>query len=164
MRVSPFKRSRTVLAAAMLGGTLAVTGCAAGLGANDVQRSQAGRISRVDEGVIVSARFVNIEGTRSGVGTGAGAVIGGVAGQSLGGDDAGRIVGGVAGAVLGGLAGAAIEEGTTSQTGIEYTIRLERNGELITIVQGADLEIPPGTPVFVQYGQRARVVPQQQIR
>ncbi len=159
-RVSPFSRTRAVFAALVLGGAVALGGCTSGLGANDYSRTQAGRIARVDEGIIVSVRAVQFEGSRSGIGTAAGAVIGGAAGSELGGDDTGRLVGGVAGAVLGGLVGAAVEEGTTSSTGFAYTIRLARTNELVTIAQGDGQPIAPGTPVFIEYGPRARVVPQ----
>ena len=161
MPFSKPSRVRAALAAMFLGGAVFATGCTSGLGPNDFSRTQAGKISRVDEGEIVSVRAVQFEGSRSGVGTGAGAIIGGAAGQSLGGDDAGRIVGGVAGAVLGGLAGAAIEEGATQSTGFAYTIRLDRNGELITVAQGGETPFAPGTRVFIEYGPQARVVPQQ---
>lgn len=151
---------RTALGAVLIGATLALGACAGGVGGNDVPRSRAGQIARTDTGVVIASRAVNIEGTKSGLGAGAGAVIGGAAGSELGGDDTGRIVGAVAGAVLGGIVGAAAEEGATRQTGFEYTIRLDRNGELISIVQGADIALPNGTPVFIQYGNPARVTPQ----
>jgi outer membrane lipoprotein SlyB len=66
---------------------------------------------------------------------------------------------GVVGAVAGGIAGNAIGKNATKQPGFAYTVRL-RSGELITITQGGDIAIANGTPVLVEYGARARVIPQ----
>ncbi|OYW43464.1 MAG: hypothetical protein B7Z38_01255 [Rhodobacterales bacterium 12-64-8] len=40
-----------------------------------------------------------------------------------------------------------------------YTIRL-RTGELVSVSQAAGKAIPEGTPVVIQYGANARVIPQ----
>jgi outer membrane lipoprotein SlyB len=85
---------------------------------------------------VESVREVKIEGTKSGVGTGAGAVVGGVAGSHVGGGK-GQIIGGVLGAVVGGVAGAATEEGATRQKGVEITVKLD-GGRMVAITQAAD--------------------------
>lgn len=140
--------------------SMSLGACASGIGANDYERVQAGQVNRVDTGVVIASRTVVFEGTDSGLGASTGAVIGGVAGSQIGGGSDERVIAGVVGAVLGGLIGAAVEEGSSEQTGVEYTIQLDRNDQLITIAQGDDVVMPNGTLVFVQYGQRARVVPQ----
>jgi outer membrane lipoprotein SlyB len=112
----------------------------------------------MQEGVVLRVRPVRIEGTRTIIGPAAGAAVGGVAGSTIGGGDEERAIGAIAGAVLGGLAGAAVEQGVTRREGLAYTVRLS-NGEVVNIVQGADLYIEPGSAVFVEYGERARVVP-----
>jgi len=61
---------------------------------------------------VESVRHVQIEGTRSGIGTAAGAVVGGIGGSNIGGGK-GSSVGTVLGAVAGGVVGSAIEQGTT---------------------------------------------------
>lgn len=154
----PSRSVRTLALAAVA--AVSVGACTTGLGANDYSRAQAGQVNRVDSGTIVASRQVTIEGSRSGLGTGTGAVIGGVAGSQIGGGQDEQIIAGVIGAVAGGLIGAAAEERVTAQPGVEYTVRLDRNGQLITIAQAADIIMPNGTPVFIQYGQRARVTPQ----
>lgn len=46
-----------------------------------------------------------------------------------------------------------------AQTGFAYTIKL-RTGELVSVSQPSAYEIDAGTPVVIEYGQRARVIPQ----
>ena len=148
-------------AAAFAALALALAGCASGLGANTYERSAVGTVARVDEGTVVASRSIMIEGsqTSSTVGTAAGAAIGGIAGSEVGGDRKANTAGAVIGAVAGGVLGNAIGKAATSQNGFAYTVRL-RSGELVTITQGGDLPIANGTPVLVEYGARARVIPQ----
>jgi outer membrane lipoprotein SlyB len=145
-------------AAVALGLVTALGACASGVGAGDYARSSVGQINRVDEGVVLRVRPVRIEGTRTIIGPAAGAAVGGVAGSTIGGGDEERAIGAIAGAVLGGLAGAAAEQGLTRRQGFAYTVRLQ-DGEVVNIVQGADMYIEPGTPVYIEYGDRARVIP-----
>ena len=142
-----------------LGFGLVLSGCASSTSSDTYSRGQVGDINETMRGVVVSSRAVKIEGTKSGVGTIAGAAAGGAAGSQIGGGRAENIVGGIAGAVAGGLIGAAAEEQLTKGQGIEYIVELE-DGRTVTIVQGADNAIPPGTPVLVILGERARIVPQ----
>src|SRR5512134_138075 len=113
--------------------TLLLSACAGGLGSGDYERTQTRGAQEVQMGTVESVREVKIEGTKSGVGTAAGAVVGGVAGSEVGGGK-GQIIGGVLGAVVGGVAGAAVEEGTTKQKGVEITVKLD-GGRLIAVTQ-----------------------------
>jgi hypothetical protein len=61
--------------------------------------------------------------------------------------------------VLGGLVGNAIGKSAGAQPGYAYTIRLP-SGELVSVAQAGDFALPAGTPVLIEYGARARVVPQ----
>ncbi len=149
---------RNTAVALVAGAALAVTGCASNQGARDYKTSEVGQITRVEEGTIVSSEAITIEGREGVMGAVAGAVIGGIAGSQVGGGDASKTVGGVAGAVGGGVIGREIEKSATKKPGFRYTVRMT-DGELITIVQGGDVAMANGTPVYVQYGQRARVVP-----
>lgn len=146
------------LAVAAAAGSLAA--CASGLGGDDYSRSDAYSVARIETGVIVSSQPANIEGTKSGIGTATGAVVGGAAGSQIGGGDEERVIAGVLGAVVGGIAGSAIEEGTTRQAGTAYYVRLDKNGETVRILQADAQPMPNGTPVLVEYGARPRVVPQ----
>lgn len=127
-------RSLATLALVIVAATLA--GCASSKSGSAYTRDQTRQEMVVRTGVVESVREVQIEGTKSGVGTAAGAVAGGVGGSHVGGGK-GRIVGAVVGAVVGGVAGSAIEEGVTRKTGLEITVRLD-NGQLTSVVQEAD--------------------------
>ncbi len=133
-----------------LAASLALGGCASGLGSADYSRSQARSVQEVQTGVVTDVRLVRIEGTKTPIGTGAGAVVGGVAGSQLGRGN-GSIVGAVVGAVAGGLAGSAIEEGATRQKGLEITVRLN-SGRTIAVTQAADEDIRVGDRVRVLSG------------
>ena len=140
------KASAKLIAAVVLLAT--VTGCAApGLGGGTYSREQARREQTVRMGYVESIREVKLEGTRSSVGAGAGAVAGGIAGSSIG-RGRGAALGTVAGAVLGGIAGQAAEQGITSKTGIEVTVKLD-NGNMVAIVQEADETFRPGDRVRI---------------
>jgi outer membrane lipoprotein SlyB len=141
---------------ALLVSLVAVVGlsaCASSLSGSSYSRDQARGEMSVRMGVVESVRQVQIEGTKSPVGSVAGGVIGGVAGRNLGGGS-GSIVGSVVGAVAGGVAGSAIEEGVTRQTGLEITVKLD-NGQLIAITQAADEDFRPGDRVRVLSGRGA---------
>lgn len=148
-------------AAAFAAFALALAGCATGLGANSYERASVGTVARVDEGTVVASRSIVIEGSRTGatVGTATGAAIGGIAGSQVGGGREENAIGAVVGAVAGGVIGNAIGNSANRQPGFAYTVRL-RSGELVSITQGGDLPIANGTPVLVEYGERARVIPQ----
>lgn len=124
--------------------------CASSNSGGAYSRSQTRQVQTVKMGVVESVRQVKIEGTDSGVGIATGAVVGGVAGNTLGGGR-GRVITTVAGAVVGGIAGAAAEEGLTKKDGLEITVKLDRGG-LIAVVQEADELFHPGERVRVLEG------------
>lgn len=140
----------------------ALAGCASGLGANTYDAASVGQVARVEEGTIVGIRPITIEGSQQNakVGTLAGAVLGGLAGSELGGGHKANTAGAIGGAVLGGVVGNAVGKSAGSQQGFAYTIRLP-SGELVSVAQAGEYAIPAGTPVLIEYGARARVIPQQ---
>ena len=142
--------NRTFAAVLITASTLLLAGCPAGLGGKDYSRDQARTVQEVQMGVVESVREVNIEGTKSPVGAGAGAVVGGVAGSTVGGGS-GRIITTTVGALLGGLGGAAAEEAVTRQRGVEITVKLD-SGRMIAITQAADEEFKVGERVRVLSG------------
>ena len=111
----------------------ALTGCASSLSGESYSRSEARTVQQVEYGVVEYLRAVKIEGTKTPIGSGAGAVAGGIAGSSVGGGK-GSYVMAVIGAVAGGMAGAAIEEGVTRTQGVEITVKMD-DGQSIAIVQ-----------------------------
>lgn len=126
-----------------------LAGCASSRSGEVYSRDQARREMTVRMGVLESVREVQMEGSRSGVGTVAGGVVGGVAGSSVGGGK-GQVVGAVLGAVAGGLAGNAIEQGATRRRAVELTVRLD-DGKTIAVVQEDD-------PALYRVGDRVRVL------
>lgn len=113
--------------------SLTLGGCASNLSGDSYSREEARKVQTVRLGTIEMLRPVKIEGTKTPVGAGAGAVIGGVAGSGIGGGR-GSAVAAVIGAVAGGLLGAATEEGLTRTQGVEITVR-EDDGTLRAYVQ-----------------------------
>jgi outer membrane lipoprotein SlyB len=151
---------RNAAIAVFAASSLVVTGCASSKGANDYKGSEVGQIARVDEGVVISSRAVTIDSSGNGtLGAVTGAVIGGIAGSQVGGGDDEKAIAGIVGAVGGAIAGQQVGKMGNKQAGYEYKIRLAKNDEIVSIVQGGDVAMPNGTDVFIEYGERARVVP-----
>lgn len=138
--------------------TLLLSGCQRDLSPDAYNVSAVGQVNRVVRGIVISARPVDISGSKSGVGAGAGALAGGVAGSSIGGNARTNIIGAVGGAVVGGVAGAVVEEGSTRQTGMEYVVEAT-NGALLTVVQGDNKPLAVGQTVLVIYGNPSRIIP-----
>lgn len=119
--------------AAVLAASVVMSGCAPSMQGDVYQGGAAMRPQTVELGVIESMRFVQIEGTQTGVGAVGGAALGGVAGSAIG-AGTGSVAAAIGGAILGGLAGNAIERDTTKRNGVEVTVRLD-SGRLLAIVQ-----------------------------
>jgi len=142
--------NRTGLLGAILLVTLTLAGCAQSMSGGAYSRGQTREAQEVSMGVVESVRQVQIEGTKTPIGTAAGAVVGGIAGSNIGGGK-GSTVGAILGAVGGGLAGSAIEEGVTRKTGLEITVKLG-SGRMIAVTQEADEQFYPGDRVRVITG------------
>ena len=140
----------SILLASFTAVALAVSGCASSLTGDTYSRDEARAVQTVRYGTIESLRPVKIEGTKTPIGAGAGAVVGGIGGSTVGGGR-GSAVMAVIGAVAGGLLGAAAEEGLTRTQGVEITVR-EDDGTLRAYVQ----EVEPNQ-VF-RVGERVRIM------
>ncbi|GLK89581.1 outer membrane lipoprotein [Pseudomonas turukhanskensis] len=126
-------RKSVLLIASFTVAALALTGCQSSLTGDSYSRDEARTVQTVRMGTIESLRPVKIEGTKTPIGAGAGAVVGGVAGSTVGGGR-GSIVAAVIGAVAGGLLGSLTEEGLTRAQGVEITVR-EDDGSMRAYVQ-----------------------------
>lgn len=135
---------------ALTASMLLLGACAGSLSSSGYSRAQARQEQTVRLGVVDSVRQVQIAGTQSPVGTVAGALVGGIAGSSIG-QGKGSNVGAVLGAVAGGLAGSALEESTTRKPGLEITVKLD-NGQIIAVTQEADETFSQGDRVRVLSG------------
>ncbi|KOR27348.1 membrane protein [Achromatium sp. WMS1] len=130
---------------------IGITGCATeGVGGGDYTRTQTRGEQTVLMGEVIAVRVVKIEGTRSGIGTLAGAAIGGLGGSQIG-HGAGSTAAAIGGAVIGGIAGQAAEQMATKQDGLEITVALD-NGRTIAVTQGIDEQFRVGDRVRVLRG------------
>ncbi len=115
---------------------LLANGCASRTSSNVYSREQVQLAHAVDEGEIINVRPVEIEGSVSGLGTIAGAIIGHAVGGTIG-EGSGQSLARALGIIGGALLGMAAEEGASHQRGLEITVQLDY-GEVIAIVQAAD--------------------------
>jgi len=120
--------------------------------ANQAQTEQTVRMGYVD-----SIRNVTIDKGQTGVGTVAGAALGGIAaGSNIGGGN-GSIAAGIVGAVAGGLIGQKVENNLSQKPGLEITVRLD-NGDIKAITQDADEAFNVGDRVrLLSSGRTTRV-------
>ena len=132
--------------------TLGLTGCVSGLQGSPYSRSEARQVQEVEFGTVLSTNPVVIEGKQSGAGQLPGAIIGGVAGSSVG-EGKGQQIFTILGAVGGAVVGSMIEEQATRTQGLELTIKMD-SGKTLSIVQEVD-----NVNVFRE-GQRVRVLTQ----
>jgi len=124
-------------------------GCVSSKRGDVYSRDDARRVQQVEYATVVEVRPVQIEGTKSGIGTVAGGVIGGIAGSGVGGGT-GRGIATAVGAIVGGIVGSAAEEAGTRNQGMEITVRDEK-GKVFAIVQA-------GEPAEFAVGQRVRIL------
>ncbi len=127
-----------------------LVGCASSNSGEVYSRDQARRTQTVQLGTVQFVKNIRIEGTKSGVGTVAGAVAGGVAGSTIG-AGSGRTLAALGGAALGAVGGTVAEEQITKKTGLEITVKLD-SGSSIAVVQGADVMFAVGERVRVLTG------------
>ncbi|MDG1581360.1 glycine zipper 2TM domain-containing protein [Pseudomonas sp. GOM6] len=126
-------RKSNLLTVSVVALGLTLGGCASNLSGDSYSRDEARKVQTVRLGTVEMLRPVKIEGTKTPIGAGAGAVVGGIGGSAIGGGR-GSAVAAVIGAVAGGLLGAATEEGLTRTQGVEITVR-EDDGTLRAYVQ-----------------------------
>ncbi|OIN91354.1 MAG: hypothetical protein AUJ20_11020 [Comamonadaceae bacterium CG1_02_60_18] len=138
---------------------LAVTLSACSTSSPDViQRGDAQRLSRVEDGVVLSVRPVTVDGSQSGIGAAVGGVTGAVAGASRGGSSAESNVIGLLVGVAGAAAGNAIERVATREDANELLIQL-KGGERRAVVQskGTEVLVPGDAVILVTTGGKVRV-------
>lgn len=143
-----------ILVATLL--TLLLGACASSNSGSVYSRDDARKTQTVRTGIVESVRQVKLEGTKSPIGTVAGAAVGGIAGSSIG-KGKGSSIGAVIGAVVGGLAGSAAEEMMTRKDALEITVKLDGGG-LTAVVQEADEQFRAGDKVrLIESGGNTRV-------
>lgn len=143
-------RKSVMLAASFTAMALTLGGCTSNLTGDSYSRDEARTVQTVRLGTIESLRPVKIEGTKTPIGAGAGAVVGGVGGSAIGGGR-GSVVAAVIGAVAGGLLGSATEEGLTRTQGVEITVREDDGSRRAYVQQVQENEI-------FRVGERVRIM------
>jgi outer membrane lipoprotein SlyB len=139
------------LTAAGLASVLIVSGCATQSSSSAVYRSdETQREQTVRMATVEAVRQVMIQRDSKGVGIVGGAVVGGLAGSTIGGGK-GQDIATVLGAIGGLVAGQAIEEKANQKPGLEITVKYD-TGETRIIVQEADVDVKPGDRVQVITG------------
>ncbi|WP_068829945.1 glycine zipper 2TM domain-containing protein [Pseudomonas sp. BMS12] len=126
-------RKSNLLTASVVALALTLGGCVSNLSGDSYSRDEARKVQTVRLGTVEMLRPVKIEGTKTPIGAGAGAVVGGVAASGIG-NGRGSAVAAVIGALAGGLLGSMTEEGLTRTQGVEITVR-EDDGTLRAYVQ-----------------------------
>lgn len=130
-----------------LSAVLALSACQSAPTSSNVYRPrQTQNEQTVRFAVVESVREVLIEKDQTGVGTVAGAALGGIAGASAIGKGNGSLAAGIVGAVVGGAIGQKIEADANHRKGYEITVRLD-NGEYKAITQDADEQFRAGDRV-----------------
>ncbi|MFG6175731.1 glycine zipper 2TM domain-containing protein [Halomonas sp. THAF12] len=143
--------------------TLTLAGCAntSPYSGNVYSGNQAKAAQNVTVGTITAMRRVQIQAdSRAGglLGSGGGAVIGGLLGNQVGGGS-GRQLATVAGAIGGAVAGSKIEESTNRVDAWELEIRKD-TGQTVVVVQKADQAFQVGQRVrLIGSGSRVSVAP-----
>lgn len=129
---------------------LILGGCASSKSGSAYSRGQTRQEQTVRNGTVESVRPVQIEGTKTPIGSVAGGAVGGVAGSTVG-SGKGSVIAAILGSVAGGVAGAATEEVVTRRDGLEIMVKLD-SGNTIAITQEADENFLPGERVHVLSG------------
>ncbi|MFO1381937.1 MAG: glycine zipper 2TM domain-containing protein [Chitinivorax sp.] len=139
-----------IFVTALCGAAVLLGGCAGSLTGETYSRENARVMQTVQRATVTSVRLVKLEGTNSGIGTVAGAGLGGIAGSEMG-RGRGSAAGAIAGVVLGGIIGTAMENKGTQTQGIEVTVKMN-DGREVAIVQ----EHNPNE--MFQVGERVRLI------
>ncbi len=132
-------------------------GCGGNLSPNTYSTAAVQQANKVDRGVVVGARRVDVSAPGV-VGATTGAAAGGVAGSQAPGGGVGSALGAVGGALLGGLIGTGVEHATTDTFAYEYIVR-KTSGDLVSVTQKDAAPLAIGTKVLVIAGNQARIVP-----
>jgi len=123
-----------------------------------ISRSDAQRMSQVQDGTVLTVRPVVVDGSQSGVGAAVGGVVGAIGGYGASGVNREAQVLGVLAGVAGAAAGNAIERMSTKEDALEIMVQL-KSGDRRAIVQAKGAEnFMPGDPVIiVTTGGKVRV-------
>lgn len=126
---------------------LGLVACQTSTGPSTFNRSEVGTARTVERGTIRALRDVEIQNNARTVPTATGAVLGGIAGSTLGGGRRANAAGAVAGAAAGGAIGSAVSR--SSHAGVEITVELESGSTIAVTQDGTSNEFRVGDRVQV---------------
>ncbi|MDN0076344.1 glycine zipper 2TM domain-containing protein [Crenobacter sp. SG2303] len=138
----------TLIGATCLG---VLAGCTTSDSAAVYSKSQMRQAQNVEFGTVVSVQNVKMEGENNELLTVGGAALGGLAGSEVGHGN-GSIAGAIVGALAGGFGTKAIQHSAGTKPALEITVKLDRTGHMISIVQEADIPFVAGQRVRVLTG------------
>lgn len=148
---------RSLAAGIAVAGALA--GCATSDSAAVYSKGQMRQAQTVEFGTVVSVQNVLMEGQNNELLTLGGAALGGLAGSNIG-HGRGAAAGTIVGALAGGFGAQAAQRNLGTKTALEITVKLDRSGRMISIVQEADIPFAVGQRVKVLSGaDNDRVTP-----
>ena len=141
---------------------LVLGGCGGSYSPNTYSSAAVQQANKVDTGVVIGARRVDV--TASGVvGGTAGAAAGSAAGASVPGTALGSTLTAIGGGLLGGAVGLGVERATGDTFAFEYIVKKDNN-ELVSVTQKDKAPLPLGQRVLVIAGSQARIVPDYTFR
>ncbi len=135
---------------------LAMVGCSGDYSPNTYTPNAVQQAAKVDQGVIVGVRRVDVT-SNGALGAASGAAAGGIIGAQSPGGGMGSAIGAVGGSLVGGLIGTTVEHVATDTTAFEYIVR-KKTGEMISVTQKDKVPLVIGQGVLVIAGPQARVV------
>jgi outer membrane lipoprotein SlyB len=150
-----FRSGSAISVAAMLFGFLVTAGCAPNYSPDTYASAAAQQANKVDQGIIVGVRAIQISADTT-LATATGGAAGGVAGSTIG-EGAGSALGAVGGTVAGGVVGNVIGHAQGDTDGFEYIVK-KPNGDLLSVTQKDPAPLGIGAHVLIIEGPQARVV------
>lgn len=151
------------LAAILAAASMTLASCARQISPGVYEGRNVGTVTETYTGTVQSARYVVVQEDEmlqdNWLGGAIGGAAGGLAASELG-QGKGKVAATAGGALAGAALGALAQRGLQRQNAIEYIVRMD-DGQLMTIVQGTEPQIPQGRRVYVQSGSdgTARVLP-----
>jgi len=135
---------------------LGLAGCGGDYSPNTYAPAAVQQAAKVDQGVIVGIRAVDIT-SNGALGAATGAAAGGIVGSQAPGGGMTAAIGAVGGSLVGGLIGTTAEHVSSDTTAYEYVVR-KKSGELVSVTQKDKVAMHLGQAVLVIAGPQARVV------
>ena len=152
----PFRSDLAMATVALLLGAM-LTGCAPDYSPNTYAGAAAQQANKVDQGIIVGVRAIQISADTT-LATASGGAAGAVAGSTIGGG-ATSALGAVGGTVAGGVVGNVIGHASGDTNGFEYIVKKSNGGDLLSVTQTDPAPLGIGAHVLIIEGAQARVVP-----